>query len=36
MIKYLGSKRRLVTELGSVLAAVDAQSALDLFTGTTR
>lgn len=36
MIKYLGSKRRLVTELGSVLAASGAQSALDLFTGTTR
>lgn len=36
MIKYLGSKRRLVTELGSVLAAAGAHSALDLFTGTTR
>lgn len=36
MIKYLGSKRRLVTELGSVLSAAGARSALDLFTGTTR
>lgn len=36
MIKYLGSKRRLVTELGSVLAAAGAHTAVDLFTGTTR
>lgn len=36
MIKYLGSKRRLVGELGALLAASGARSALDLFTGTTR
>jgi adenine-specific DNA-methyltransferase len=36
MIKYLGSKRRLVPVLGSLLDAVGARRALDLFTGTTR
>ncbi len=36
MIKYLGSKRRLVPVLGAVAAASGASSALDLFTGTTR
>jgi adenine-specific DNA-methyltransferase len=36
MIKYLGSKRRLVPELGRLFAASGAQTALDLFTGTTR
>ena len=36
MIKYLGSKRRLVPLLGAVASAVGAQTALDLFTGTTR
>lgn len=36
MIKYLGSKRRLVAELGDLLAASGATTALDLFTGTTR
>lgn len=36
MIKYLGSKRRLVGRLGALLAAAEATSALDLFTGTTR
>ena len=36
MIKYLGSKRRLVPALGAICAAVDARRALDLFTGTTR
>lgn len=36
MIKYLGSKRRLVPVLGDICAAVDARRALDLFTGTTR
>lgn len=36
MIKYLGSKRRLVGRLGSLLAASGATTALDLFTGTTR
>ncbi len=36
MIKYLGSKRVLVPMLGDLLAASGAQTALDLFTGTTR
>ena len=36
MIKYLGSKRRLVGELGSLFAAAGAHTGLDLFTGTTR
>jgi adenine-specific DNA-methyltransferase len=36
MIKYLGSKRRLVPVLKAVAAASGATSALDLFTGTTR
>ncbi len=36
MIKYLGSKRRLVPVLGSMFAASGARTALDLFTGTTR
>jgi adenine-specific DNA-methyltransferase len=36
VIKYLGSKRRLVPVLGEMFAASDARSALDLFTGTTR
>ncbi|HVC14278.1 MAG TPA: DNA adenine methylase [Acidimicrobiales bacterium] len=36
MIKYLGSKRRLVPVLEAVAAASGARSALDLFTGTTR
>lgn len=36
MIKYLGSKRRLVGPLGALLAASGAVTALDLFTGTTR
>ncbi len=36
MIKYIGSKRRLVPVLGELCAAVGAQTALDLFTGTTR
>jgi len=36
LIKYLGSKRRLVGELGSLFAASGAATALDLFTGTTR
>jgi adenine-specific DNA-methyltransferase len=36
LIKYLGSKRRLVGELGRLFAAAGAHSALDLFTGTTR
>jgi adenine-specific DNA-methyltransferase len=36
VIKYLGSKRRLVPVLGDLLAASGALTALDLFTGTTR
>ncbi len=36
MIKYLGSKRRLVGQLGGLLSASGAATALDLFTGTTR
>jgi adenine-specific DNA-methyltransferase len=35
-IKYLGSKRVLVPVLGDLFAASLAQTALDLFTGTTR
>lgn len=36
MIKYLGSKRRLVPLLGQMFVASGASTALDLFTGTTR
>lgn len=36
MIKYLGSKRKLVPVLGHLAAASQANTALDLFTGTTR
>ncbi|MDF1595635.1 MAG: DNA adenine methylase [Acidimicrobiia bacterium] len=36
MIKYLGSKRRLVPVLGDLLVRSGAATALDLFTGTTR
>jgi adenine-specific DNA-methyltransferase len=36
MIKYLGSKRRLVPVLTRVCEAAGARTALDLFTGTTR
>ena len=36
MIKYLGSKRTLVPILGAMAAAVEARTAVDLFTGTTR
>jgi adenine-specific DNA-methyltransferase len=36
MIKYLGSKRRLVPVLGAILHACGARTAADLFTGTTR
>jgi len=36
VIKYLGSKRTLVPVLGAMAAAVDAGTAVDLFTGTTR
>lgn len=36
MIKYLGSKRRLVATLGEIATRAGARSAVDLFTGTTR
>ena len=36
MIKYIGSKRRLVPVLGGLLRLAGAESAVDLFTGTTR
>jgi adenine-specific DNA-methyltransferase len=36
MIKYLGSKRTLVPSLGKIAQALEASTALDLFTGTTR
>lgn len=36
MIKYLGSKRRLVPVLGELLSRSGATTALDLFCGTTR
>ncbi len=36
MIKYLGSKRRLVPVLGAICEGVGATTAVDLFTGTTR
>jgi adenine-specific DNA-methyltransferase len=36
MIKYIGSKRRLVPVLGELASTVGARTALDLFTGTTR
>ena len=36
MIKYLGSKRKLVPVLGDIAAGVGARTAVDLFTGTTR
>ncbi len=36
MIKYLGSKRRLVPVLGEILERSGATTALDLFCGTTR
>src|SRR3984957_21018072 len=36
MIKYIGSKRRLVPVLGELLTRARAATAVDLFTGTTR
>jgi adenine-specific DNA-methyltransferase len=36
VIKYLGSKRRLVPVLGAIATLAGARRALDLFTGTTR
>lgn len=35
-IKYLGSKRRLISQLTQILDQAEATTALDLFTGTTR
>lgn len=36
MIKYLGSKKRLLPVLGEIFSRSGARTALDLFTGTTR
>jgi adenine-specific DNA-methyltransferase len=36
VIKYIGSKRRLVPVLGELLSRLEAKTAVDLFTGTTR
>jgi adenine-specific DNA-methyltransferase len=36
VIKYIGSKRRLVSTLGDLATSSGARTALDLFTGTTR
>ena len=36
VIKYLGSKRRLVPVLGAIATVAGSRRALDLFTGTTR
>jgi len=36
MIKYLGSKRRLIPAIAAMARAVETRRALDLFTGTTR
>src|SRR5699024_6390895 len=36
LIKYLGSKRALVPVLGEIVATLEARTAVDLFTGTTR
>lgn len=36
LIKYIGSKRRLVGVLGGLLSGAGAKTALDLFSGTTR
>ena len=36
VIKYLGSKRRLLPVLGDLFSRSRASTALDLFTGTTR
>lgn len=35
-IKYIGSKRRLVPQLGQIFQQSESHTALDLFTGTTR
>lgn len=36
MVKYIGSKRRLVPALGDLAEQTGARTAIDLFTGTTR
>ena len=36
MIKYIGSKRRLVPVLADLIVRAGAQTAVDVFTGTTR
>jgi adenine-specific DNA-methyltransferase len=36
LIKYIGSKRRLVAALGDIAATLSPATALDLFSGTTR
>jgi adenine-specific DNA-methyltransferase len=36
VIKYLGSKRRLVPTIGAIASALEVRTAADLFTGTTR
>lgn len=36
MIKYIGSKRKLVPTIGEVVSELGASTAVDLFTGTTR
>ncbi len=36
VIKYIGSKRRLVPALARIVEVAGARTALDLFTGTTR
>lgn len=36
MIKYIGSKRTLLPVLGAIASALEAKTALDLFSGTTR
>jgi len=36
LIKYLGSKRRLLPVLAAIARAAEARTAIDLFTGTTR
>jgi adenine-specific DNA-methyltransferase len=36
LIKYIGSKRTLIPVLGDIAQAVEAKTAVDLFTGTTR
>lgn len=35
-IKYLGSKRKIVTEIGRIIKDLDIKTAIDVFAGTTR